>query len=85
MARMIQINGRLFPWTETLAARSDAVEVEVATPRSNVGPSSIKLLSKATDKPGPGWILNAKGRWVQGVYKGHKGRHFEKDRIGVAQ
>jgi hypothetical protein len=83
--KMLKINGKLFPFTDALASRSDAivVEVEPSSIRSNVGPSEpLKLLTKKTDKPGPGWVKK-NGRWVKGVYKGHKNRHLAKDALQV--
>jgi len=63
---MVKINGRLFPWTEILAARGDAEEVWVAPKRPDVGPQRDWFpVREGQTWPGAGWVKNHWGKWIR--------------------
>lgn len=84
---MLKIGDRMFPWTETLAARNDAEEIWAAPKRIDVGPLKdwFKFTATPDKKPGPGWVKNKCGYWklrppkVKKKSRGMRGKHHTRE------
>lgn len=78
--RMLRVNGRLFPFTDILAEREDAVELyltaeEISSDapkqenKSNLtfpkNNDSIKLFTNSDERLRKGWVRNKFGKWTR--------------------